>query len=653
VLAPSEFRRATDEITDSRVLEQSVGLIDALRYEMESEMASIRERSLAYLRWYSPPFNERLGAHDAWNTPISPDDIGTSRTTITIPRAVVDIYASLEAAAAVRVRAEPERLPPMLPSVDQNEQQVRQTFYAWRRSVESWKSDLRSARMRQFLKRDDFDVKQFFAVRKKNLHGFAWTKMLPNLDRKVVESYVVRDPTNVYPMWSSRTPGELDAILCVQLVGARLANQRYGLGLEFERDGMTVMFAPGLDQGNYHDLNDRYFDSTRKMVWVEELWWIDRDYDRMGKDGPRTCVYCVVRVAGKPYKAYRYEGWRHIPFVYWENSDERDWIGWSDVANVMDIADEINRRYSQQGDTIGMYSSPRFQVLGTIPGRDISMPGPFQKIDLQDAERIEQILTRIDTYPTDRHFDMSMELLHRATGLPPIVWGLINNAQTSGRALSASWKATETRLSPKLMSNRMSVQRHCSIIQSLAAHYDWYNGRDLWRTNDEDTFEDWRFEFPPMEPRDFMEVTQDAINKRDAGLITTIMAMRLTGDEAAEETLQEVLAERMNVLLQPTFVQQFLLAQRTQLDNAAYAQQVMGQQQQGQPFNTGTVAQMMGQASQAQQAGMAPPGGAQEGTLPATQANAPGNMGTTAPPQVQTSTMVQNGEVSNRQIIQA
>jgi hypothetical protein len=249
---------------------------------------------------------------------------------------------------------------------------------------------------------------------------------------------------------------------------------------------------------------------------------------------------------------------------------------------------------------------------------------------------------------------MSMELLHRATGLPPIVWGLINNAQTSGRALSASWKATETRLSPKLMSNRISVQRHCAIIQSLAAHYNWYNGRDLWDTNDGDTFEDWRFEFPPMEPRDFMEVTQDAVTKRDAGLITTIMAMRLTGDEAAEETLQEVLAERMNVLLQPTFVQQKLLADRTQLDNMAYAQQVMGQMG-GQPMNTATVAQSMGQAAEAQQAQQAAsPAGAQEGTLPATQANAAGNAGTTvgAQQQVQTSTMVQDGRVTNRQIVQ-
>lgn len=649
MLSPAEFRRATDEISDKRVVDRTFGLMDALRMEMEGEMASVRRQSQAYLRWYSPPFDPDLGAHDSWNTPIRADDVGTSRTTITLPRAVVDIYASLEAAAAVRVRAEPERLGPMLPSIDQYEQQRRQQFYSWHRSVESWKSDVRSARMRQFLRRDDFDVKQFYAVRKKNLHGFAWTKLLPNKDRKVVESHVVRDPTNVYPMWSSRTPGDLDAILCVQLVGARLANQRYDLGLEFEKDGVTVNLATGLDQGDYHDMDETFVDRSRTMVWVEELWWIDRDFKDDGPDGPRTIVYCAVRVAGRPVALYRYKGWRYIPFVYWQNSDERDWRGWSDVANVMDIADEINRRYSQQGDTIGMYSSPRFQVLGTVYGRDISMPGPFQKVDLQDAERIEQILTRIDTYPTDRHFDMSMELLHRATGLPPIVWGLINNAQTSGRALSASWKATETRLAPKLTADRESVQRHVTIVEHLAATYDWYGGRQIWRTNDDEAFEDWRFEFPPMEPRDFMEVTQDAITKRDAGLITTIMAMRSTGDEAAEETLQEVLAERMNVLLQPTFVQQKLLAERTQLDNMAYAQQVLGQMGGGQPFNTQTVAQSMGQAADAQQAGMAQgqPQAAEEGTLPATQANAPGNAGNT-----KTTLMVQDGRATNRQIVE-
>lgn len=650
MLSPAEFRKATDEISDQRVLDRTFGLMDACRLEMDGEMADVRRRSQAYLRWYSPPFEPDLGAHDSWNTPIRADDVGTSRTTITIPRAVVDIYASLEAAAAVRVRADPERLGPMVPSVDQYEAQRQQVYYAWRRSVESWKSDVRSARMRQFLRRDGFDIKQFYATRKKNLHGFAWTKLLPNRQRKVVESHVVRDPTNVYPMWSSRTPGDLDAILCVQLVGARLANQRYDLGLEFERDGVTVNLATGVDQGDYQDMDDRYVDRSRTMVWVEELWWVDRDFKEMGRDGPSSVVYCAVRVAGRPIAFYRYPGWRYIPFVYWQNSDERDWTGWSDVANVMDIADEINRRYSQQGDTIGMYSSPRFQVLGTVYGRDISMPGPFQKVDLQDAERIEQILTRIDTYPTDRHFDMSMELLHRATGLPPIVWGLINNAQTSGRALSASWKATETRLAPKLAADQESVKRHVTIVEHLAYEYDWYGGREVWRTNEDETFEDWRFEFPPMEPRDFMEVTQDAITKRDAGLITTIMAMRATGDEAAEETLQEVLAERMDVRLQPTYVQQKLLADRTQLDNMAYAQQVLGQQQQGgQPFNTATVSQAMGQAAAAQQSGMAQgqPQGAQEGTLPPTQANSPGNAGNT-----KTTAMIQDGRVTNRQIVE-
>ena len=63
-----------------------------------------------------------------------------------------------------------------------------------------------------------------------------------------------------------------------------------------------------------------------------------------------------------------------------------------------------------------------------------------------------------------------IDMLHRVTGLPPIVWGLIANAQTSGRALSASWKATEARLVPKLMRNEASLRRKTDIIDRPGPH---------------------------------------------------------------------------------------------------------------------------------------------------------------------------------------
>jgi hypothetical protein len=664
-MLPVDYRNAMSE-ADATALKHASSLLDSARFEMEGTMGNVRRRSEIYMNWYSPRFDPTYGIHDAWYDPITDEDYNRARSNLTLSRAVVDIWAAIEAASGVMIRADPESLPPMPPSLDQGEAMQMRMEYDYERSLESIKADIRSRRMRTFMRRDDFDAKQFYATRKKNLHGFSWMKVLPDGVRKNPRSWVPRNPTNIFPWWSSDTPGDVDVLVSAQMMGARKANQKYDLGLEFVegtskvkfgRDGLPQGFAHGQDAADYRSNLDMSFDKSRTMVWVEELWWVDRTWgERNGMDPTMSCVFCFTRVAGRPMKLYTYPRWRHIPWVFWQNGDEREEWGWSDVANVMDLNDSLNRIVSQQQDVIGAYSSTRFQVLGTVWGRDISMPGPFQKVDLQDAERIEQILTRIDTYPTDRHFDMAMDLLHRTTGLPPIVWGLINNAQTSGRALSASWKATETRLASRLIDNKGSVSRYTAISEDYATVYDWYGGARVFTNNEGDRFEDWRYTFPPMEPRDFMEVTQNAITKRNEGLITSIQAMRETGDENAEDTNQEVLTELQNIFRNPEKVQAFLLAQQAQLNNMQMAQQLQAQgaaPPPGQPTNTATVAQAVGQARQAQisaEAGGGPQG-VEEGTLPPTVAGDVANPGLTAPaggPRTSTGTMLQNGEVSNR-----
>lgn len=156
-----------------------------------------------------------------------------------------------------------------------------------------------------------------------------------------------------------------------------------------------------------------------------------------------------------------------------------------------------------------------------------------------------------------------------------------------------------------------------------------------------------------MEPRDFQEVTMNAITKRDAGLQDTISAMREIGDEAAEDTLEAVLAESLNIFLHPDKTQAFLLAQNAELQNQQLAAQLQSQGATGAaPQNLATVAQAVGQGAQAQataQAAQAPVGGA-GAPLPPTQAGGPvaGNAGVQAPGDVSSGTLFRNGDVSNQ-----
>lgn len=633
------------------------GVIDAARLAMEAELIGVRERCTTYLNWYSPAYDHRLGTHDAWLDPILAQDVDLTRANFPIARAVVDIWAALEAAKPPTLWAQAERVMPAPPSLDQATELSNRLVVSAIKKFRAAEAMERSNVLRDWMTRDKWALQAFLATRRKNLYGFSWTKVWPKAGEPRPVSYTLRNPTTVYPFWSSREPGEIEAILVAYQKNAVRANAEYHLGYDV-KDGHILL---GRDSGNYRDVNDRWFDQSRTMVWVEEYWWRDVTYGP-GGEVVDSIVRCVKRVCDQIVENHGYQGWRLLPWVFWENSDERDAFGWSDIAGVIDINDEFNRRLSQEGDIIGSYSAPRFQLTGSFAGRDVEMPGPFELISLADQERIEQILTRIDVYPTQQHFQILTDLLHRVSGLPPIVWGLIANAQTSGRALSASWKATEARLAPKLLRNERSYDDYLALVLQYGEAYNWRGAKELFEDGRGDRFRDFRWEFPPMEPRDFMEVTQNEITKRDAGLTSTLAAIRATGDPEAESTLEEVLAEKLNIFLHPADVQAFLLAQRAELDNIAYAAQLgvnlaPGGGSPGAGINPATVAGAVGVARQGQLEAAAPPPAA--GPAPATQPGAvgnaagapPGSPGAAGPAGGETltsGTLFRQGEISNQ-----
>lgn len=650
-MTPVEVHRGA--LSDSDARARAARLMDDLRSALEGEMVRVKERHDTYLRWYSPPFDASLGVHDAWPDPILEDDIDTTRSSFTISRAVVDLWSSLEAAKPPTARAEPERVqsPPPFLTGAMAEQAAAE--YGSRKRIESANSDIRSARVRKWMRDDQFALKHHRAVKRKDLYGFSWMKVLPQPWRRRPATTVLRNGTTVYPLWSTIGEAELEAVFSAQLMSARLAHARWPeLPMTFDtRDARRAAFERGEDvnNGTYRDLNDRWFDQSRMNVWVEELWWLDQRFDREGRVTSST-VHTALRCMDRIVYLHSWEGWTKVPFVYWENTDERDSYGWSDIANVIDINDEFNRRVSQEGDVIRMFSSPRFQLLGSLEGRTVDMPGPFEMIPLQDQERIEQILARIDVYPTQVHFDILRELLHMTSGLPPIVWGLINNAQTSGRALAASWKATEARLLPKLMRNELSCRQWLDVVIDQARYYDWYGAKEAFRTNDDELFDDWTWTFPPMEPRDFQEVTMNEITKRDAGLTTTVRAMRATGTEDPEDALQEVMVEFDDINIHPEKKNAKLIAQQAELQNIQMAMAMQQQAGGGAQPPAGPPAPGAAAAPPAGPQAAAPPG--MEGQLPPTLPGDTGNAGAPIAPaggaNLTSGTLVRGGDTSTQ-----
>ncbi len=146
-----------------------------------------------------------------------------------------------------------------------------------------------------------------------------------------------------------------------------------------------------------------------------------------------------------------------------------------------------------------------------------------------------------------------------------------------------------------------------------------------------------------MEPRDFQEVTMNETTKRDAGLKSTIKAMRASGDDVAEDTMEEVLAERQDPMQHPDRAQALLFDQRATLE---IAQSPCNQQQGAQQPPTCRAMDQQEQVVAGQPT--AAPGQAPQGGLPPAQ---PGQQQPVEPagqPPVQTGTLVRQGNVSNQ-----
>jgi hypothetical protein len=311
---------------------------------------------------------------------------------------------------------------------------------------------------------------------------------------------------------------------------------------------------------------------------------------------------------------------------------------------MLPFQDSINRFLSQQADVIAGESRPKFKYRGDAD-RQIVLEGE-QVISLDPDEDIEQIAVRLDVFPTQIHGQQLADLMSRATGLPDTVWGRITAAQNSGRALATAWRAVAARLVPRRLGNDRALRRLLNTWLDWLELYDWDDARELFVGS-----RDFELDFPNQEPRDFTEVTLDAINRLNAGVIPLKKAMELTGDTSPDETLEDVRADYLDTVLHPEKAQAFMLLQRLKQQIELEAQQAGLQQMaalaQLQGAGGPTPDQQAGAANQAAsqaaaQAAPTRPEGANQ-PAPATTAGAPANAAETT-----FGTLVQDGRAFNR-----
>lgn len=630
--------------------------IDALRVGFAGHRQQVLARNRAYLRAYSPKFESKLGEHDQWSDPYTQQAADHFRSSYNLTRSVVEIWAALEMSEFPAIRWQEQYLPVPAPTLDPVESEARQLTYATQKLVGRTITTMREQAVNHHVRLTNLPWHFYRAVRRKNVYGNAWMKTVPDLNRKTFRVFTRIDPSTVYPVYSNFDDEQLDAILVATRRTVVSINSEFPGAIPASSDGLTL----DRDAAYYQPTGDVVTDADRAYVWVEDYWYVDSTWaSEPGDDGEpvRSRVVNVRRANSTILQVTEYPGWRDVPYIQWQNENERDDLGFSDVGTMLPIQDSINRFLSQQQDVIWGESRPKFKYRG-----DADRQLTFNDegiVALDPDEDIEQIQVRMDVFPTQTHGQQILEVMSRATGLPDTVWGRITAAQNSGRALATAWRAVAARMVPRTLGNTLSGKRLLSMWVDWMELYEWDNAPDLFQGN-----RDFELDFPNQEPRDFTEVSIEAINAKNAGLVDHAKAMEIRGERSPDEMLDRVRRDYMDPILNPDKAQGQKLLQRLDLQMQIEAQQaglamqtaeaqlaqLRGTPPGGAP-GAGTVDQQTGAARQAavqaaQQAAPNRAAGSQETAGPATQAGQTANA--TGLDEAQVGTLLQDGRTFSR-----
>jgi hypothetical protein len=612
--------------------------IDALRGGWAGWHSKVYERNKALLKAFSPEYDHRLGDFDQWIEPILPSDEGHARSSYNVERPVAELWAALEFDALPPIRWQEAYIPPPPPSIDERENAVRQTVYKAQRQVAGAITTMREQPILRHTRLCKLAYHDFRATVRKNIFGHSWTKLWPDTKRRRFRMVHKIDPSTVYPVWSDADDTELEAVLVAYRKSAQSMAAKYPEAeIKLKRDGVTVESG-----GYYTPTNEPTSDGDRAFVWVEDYWTIDETYEAQTLEGDpvRSLVVNGLRVNGKMVRRNEFPGWTRLPYFHHQNDNERDALGFSDVGTMMPVQEAINKFMSAQQDVIGGEARPRFKFRGDAD-REIEMP-PEGVIPLERDEDIEQIQVHLDVFPTQLHGNQLFELMARASGLTDPVWGKIAANSNSGRALAMAWRAVAARMVPRRYDNTRTLMDQLTFMLDCMELYDWENARELYQGN-----RDFEPEWSNQEPRDFTEVTLDAVNKLTNGMVDLKGAMELTGEQSPDDMRERVKADYLDEVLHPEKAQSYRLlaqmdqqmalqAQQAEIEAASAGAQIAAQQ-------VAAVQQARTQAAQ-QAAPTLPPGQAAPATAPGAAAN-PGQAET------QVGTLVQNGAPAQNRII--
>jgi hypothetical protein len=307
-------------------------------------------------------------------------------------------------------------------------------------------------------------------------------------------------------------------------------------------------------------------------------------------------------VAGCVVESHTYVGWPRIPFHVLENEHIPTYAhGKSLAEQVISLNEAYDDTLDRQHAVIEFESGPRYKGLNMGFGDDtIEVPLPGNILPLREGEDIQQIDTRVDFWPAQVHTSELKEGLYFTSGLTPIAWGQSPNAQTSGRALSAEWKAVELPLAARLIESTPFLHE---IIRN------WWDYAEAYVPKAKAVAKGYRrvqAVWEPLDIRDSSEKVMSIIQMYQADLMDPETALESSGVEDVPEKIALLKRYLTDPIWNPLRYQQMLVLkqlelqiQQQEMQTQAMAQQ--GQQQAGAGGEAGPTPEERGNGAAAQQ----------------------------------------------------
>jgi len=563
---------------------------EARRLAISGDLQSLRARYEEVMRWINPPWDPITMRIDPRPETQSAYRDGRPKIHTDLVSQVVDRWAALQAGVPFIFRCRPPFItPPVENPNDPAEMDRTRKLYEIDRAIAQVQTSSVEAQTTDWMLANNFARTWLWANWCKEAFGKAIIKTGWDPDLQIPTAELYENPSSVAYGWSKRYgTRRLSWVSVFDQLDPTEVYRRFGIGIPVDSSGYvdTGAWSGSIDHTDM-DVRAEQQETLNRMVTVEEYWeWVpggvDED-DEAKKTKPGFARFAFI-IAGRVIESHEYDFLKRLPFHIIENSHIPTYLhGKSTAESVISINAAYDDLLTRQHEVIEFESGPRYIGIGMKNSDEADIPAPFELLPLDDGQTIQQLDTRVDFFPSELHAKQLIEeALTRATGLTSIAWGMSPNAQTSGRAMSAEWRAVELPMTSRLLNQGPEARELIMCWWDYAEAYS-KDARDIAKGNR-------RFDiiWVPFDIRDKTEKTLDLVQRLQAHLIDPETAIEESGYENGAEIMAKIRRYLLDPVWNPLNVQQYLTLQQlalqirqTALQTAQMEQEAGGQPQGG------------------------------------------------------------------------